>query len=156
MNSIYSRAGSKPTDAYWGYLGQTTNIPTILISARKNALELLKDHKKKQELLISSTGEKWCDLDLVFPSGVGTPMSASNIRCDFRKLIKASRLSKIRFHDLRHTAASLMLNHGTPVLIVSKILGHSKPSITIDVYGHLIPSRQEEAAQLMDNLMFDG
>jgi hypothetical protein len=48
------------------------------------------------------------------------------------------------------------LNHGIPVLIVSKRLGHSKPSITIDVYGHLIPSRQEEAAQLMDNLMFDG
>jgi integrase len=47
-----------------------------------------------------------------------------------------------------------MLNHGIPVLIVSKRLGHSKPSITIDVYGHLIPSRQEEAAQLMDHLMF--
>ena len=51
-------------------------------------------------------------------------------------------------------AASLMLNHGIPVLIVSKRLGHSKPSIPLDVYGHLIPSRQEEAAQLMDNLMF--
>jgi integrase len=47
-----------------------------------------------------------------------------------------------------------MLNHGILVLIVSKRLGHSKPSITIDVYGHLIPSRQEEAAQLMDSLMF--
>jgi len=49
-----------------------------------------------------------------------------------------------------------MLNHGIPVLIVSKRLGHSKPSITIDVYGHLIPSKQEEAAQLMDDLMSDG
>jgi integrase len=46
-----------------------------------------------------------------------------------------------------------MLNHGIPVLIVSKRLGHSKPSITIDVYGHVIPSKQEEAAQLMDNLI---
>ena len=49
-----------------------------------------------------------------------------------------------------------MLNHGIQVLIVSKRLGHSKPSITIDIYGHLIPSRQGEAAKLMDNLMFDG
>lgn len=95
-------------------------------------------------------------MDLIFPSSAGTPLTASNIRRDFRKLLKASGLPKIRFHDLRHTAASLMLNHGIPVLIVSKRLGHSKPSITIDVYGHLIPSRQEEAAQLMDNLMFDG
>jgi len=70
----------------------------------------------------------------------------------FRKLLKASGLPKIRFHDLQHTAASLMLNHGIPVLIVSKRLGHSKPGITIDVYGHIIPSRQEEAAQLMDDV----
>jgi len=49
-----------------------------------------------------------------------------------------------------------MLNHGIPVLIVSKRLGHSKPSITLDVYGHLIPSKQEEAAQLMDDLMFEA
>lgn len=73
-----------------------------------------------------------------------------------RKLLKASGLPKIRFHDLRHTAASLMLNHGIPVLIVSKRLGHSKPSITIDVYGHIIPSQQEKAAILMDNLMSSG
>jgi len=46
-----------------------------------------------------------------------------------------------------------MLNHGIPVLIASKRLGHSKPSITMDVYGHLIPSKQEEAANLMDELM---
>ncbi len=49
-----------------------------------------------------------------------------------------------------------MLNHGIPVLIVSKRLGHSKPSITMDVYGHLIPSQQEEAAELMDDLLFDS
>jgi len=49
-----------------------------------------------------------------------------------------------------------MLNHGIPVLIASKRLGHSKPSVTIDIYGHLMPSKQEEAAQLMDNLMSPG
>ena len=86
----------------------------------------------------------------------GTPLTASNIRRDFRQLLAASGLPKIRFHDLRHTAASLMLNHGIPVLSVSKRLGHSKPSFTLDVYDHLIPSKQEEAAQLMDDLMFKG
>jgi integrase len=121
----------------------------------KQALEVLQNHKREQERWISSVGQDWTDLDLVFPSGAGTPLTASNIRRDFRKLLAASELPKIRFHDLRHTAASLMLNHGIPVLIVSKRLGHSKPSITLDVYGHLIPSRQEEAAQLMDNLMLE-
>lgn len=122
----------------------------------KQALAVLKDHQREQQLLLNSSGSAWANLNLVFPSSVGTPVTASNIRRAFRKLLEASGLPKIRFHDLRHTAASLMLNHGIPVLIVSKRLGHSKPSITIDVYGHLIPSQQEEAAQLMDDLMFDG
>jgi integrase len=59
----------------------------------------------------------------------------------------------IRSHDLRHTAASLMLNHDIPVLVVSRMLGHSRPSITLDVYGHLIPSAQSEVAEKMDELI---
>jgi hypothetical protein len=62
-------------------------------------------------------------------------------------------LPVIRFHDLRHTAASLMLNHDIPVLVVSRTLGHSRPSITLDVYGHLIPSAQAEVAEKMDELI---
>ncbi len=130
-----------------------SGVRTIVIG--KQALEILRNHKSEQERMINSSGNDWTSLDLVFPSGAGTPLTASNIRRAFRKLLKASGLPHIRFHDLRHTAASLMLNHGIPVLIASKRLGHSKPSITIDVYGHMIPSKQEEAAQLMDNLMFD-
>jgi len=142
--------------ASYAFLEPKSKSGTRTIILGKQALELLKNHKREQEMLINSVGEDWTCLDLVFPSGAGTPITASNIRRAFRKLLAVSGLPKIRFHDLRHTAASLMLNHGIPVLIVSKRLGHSKPSITIDVYGHLIPSRQEEAAQLMDNLMFDG
>ncbi|MFH1634533.1 MAG: tyrosine-type recombinase/integrase [Chloroflexota bacterium] len=59
----------------------------------------------------------------------------------------------MRFHDLHHTAASLMLNHGVTVLVVSKILGHSKISTTLDIYGHLIPVMQEEAARIMDEVI---
>ena len=59
----------------------------------------------------------------------------------------------MRYHDLRHTAASFMLNHGIAVIIVSRRLGHAKPSITLDVYGHLIPSLQAEAAQKIDELI---
>jgi hypothetical protein len=62
-------------------------------------------------------------------------------------------LPRIRFHDLRHTAASLMLNHGVPVIVVSKILGHSKPSVTVDIYGHLYNEMQDQAAQIMDDLV---
>jgi len=80
-------------------------------------------------------------------------MGASNLHKDFKKQLERAKLREIRFHDLRHTAASLMLNHGIPVLVVSKILGHSKTSTTLDVYGHLIPVMQEEAARIMDEVI---
>lgn len=56
----------------------------------------------------------------------------------------------MRFHDLRHTAASIMLNRGIPVLIVSRILGHSKPSTTLDIFGHLIPVMHEGIGNQID------
>jgi len=62
-------------------------------------------------------------------------------------------ISRVRFHDLRHTAASLLLNNSVPVIVVSKILGHAKPSTTMDIYGHLINEMQEEAARIMDELV---
>jgi integrase len=59
----------------------------------------------------------------------------------------------MRFPELRHTAASLMLNHGIAVIVLSRRLGHAKPSITLDVYGHQIPSMQAEAAQKNNELI---
>ena len=64
----------------------------------------------------------------------------------------ACGLPRIRFHDLRHAAASLNLNHGVPVIVVMKILGHANPSTPMDIYGHLIYEMQGEAARVMDDL----
>ena len=69
------------------------------------------------------------------------------------KIAEDAGLPIIRFHDLRHTAASIQLNNGIPLLVVSKRLGHSKPSITLDIYGHLIEEYQNEAAEMMDELL---
>lgn len=116
-------------------------------------INLLKEHQKHQFAEMRVMGDKWQDHDLIFPSTMGTPTHPRSLLRRFKKLLKDSGLSEIRFHDLRHTAASLMLNHGIPVLIVSKRIGHAKPSITLDVYGHLIPSMQEQAAEVMDEIV---
>ena len=71
----------------------------------------------------------------------------------FTLLLKEAGLPHFRFHDLRHTAASLLLNYNIPLIVVSGRLGHARASITSDVYGHLIPSMQDEAAQLIDDLV---
>ena len=65
-------------------------------------------------------------------------------------LLEAAGLPQVRFHDLRHTAASIMLNRNVPPLVVSRILGHSKPSTTLDIYGHLIPIMHEELGNQID------
>jgi integrase len=119
----------------------------------KQVLEVLRAQQEKVWRMRKGAGKNWQEFDLIFPTKVGTPIQGCNLRRAFRKLLKVSGLPKIRFHDLRHTAASLMLNYGIPMLVVSRRLGHAKASITLDVYGHLVPGKQEEAAALMDELM---
>ena len=68
---------------------------------------------------------------------------------DFDNLLKTAGLPKIRFHDLRHNAASLMLGRNVPVVTVSRYLGHSSPRITLEIYAHLIPGGFDEVAQAM-------
>lgn len=123
------------------------------IQLGEGTLQALRLHRDRQQLQKAVAGERWQENDLIFPSNIGTPLDASNMRLDFKRIIKLSGIPKVRFHDLRHTAASLMLNNGIPVIVVSRILGHSKPSITLDIYGHLYNEMQEEASRLMDELV---
>lgn len=95
----------------------------------------------------------WQENDLIFPSSKGTPYSKFDVQRDFAKVLQAANLRHIRFHDLRHTAASLMLNHGVPVLVVSKILGHSNPSVTLSIYAHSTLDMQSEAVRIMEEIV---
>ena len=116
-------------------------------------LEKLRAHKALQEEQRKIAGEGWQEKDLMFPSSIGTPIDPSNLYHDFKKLLKASGLPDIRFHDLRHTAATLMLQQGSHPKIVQAILGHSDISLTLNIYSHVLPSMQEEAAEKMDELL---
>lgn len=70
----------------------------------------------------------------------------------FGKLLKQAGLSHMRFHDLRHSAATILLAAGVHPKVVQELLGHSSISITLDVYSHVLPSMQQEAASKMDDL----
>jgi integrase len=116
-------------------------------------IAVLRKHYDVQFQERKQAGERWTDHGLVFATKFGTPIHPRNLLRDFKILLKEAGLPEIRFHDLRHTAASLMLNHNIPVIVVSRRLGHAKPSITLDIYGHLIPSMQAEVAQKIDDLV---
>jgi integrase len=136
------------------YLDQPkTRAGIRTIRVGENSLQVLREHKQRQVFQAELAADLWQEHNLIFTSQVGTPLDRSNLLKDFRRVLQLANLPTMRFHDLRHTAASLMLNHNISVMVVCSMLGHSRPSVTMDIYGHLITSAQSKAAQLMDELV---
>jgi len=135
------------------YFPPKTKAGRRTIQLGEQMLQLLREHRSRQQLERAFAGDRWNDLDLIFSTTIGTIQSPSELLKKLKRLMQRANIDLVRFHDLRHTAASLMLNNGVPALVTSKILGHTKPSTTLDIYGHLIPVMQEEAARIMDELV---
>ena len=83
----------------------------------------------------------------------GSPIPPDYISDNFRWRLDKAKLPRVRFHGLRHTCATLLLQEGVHPKVVSEMLGHSTVSITLDVYSHVLPSMQEEAARKLDNAL---
>jgi integrase len=94
----------------------------------------------------------WQDQGLVFPNETGTPFNPSNLRNRSFKRIKsrANVREDLRFHDLRHTCATLLLSEGVNVKVVSELLGHASITITLNTYAHVLPDMQDSAADAME------
>jgi integrase len=85
----------------------------------------------------------WKNQGLVFASESGTLINPTNLRQrSFASLLKRAGLSKIRFHDLRHTCATLLLGRGVHVKFVQELLGHANITITLDTYSHVLPGME--------------
>ncbi len=95
-------------------------------------------------------------LGLVFTSPRGTPLDPRNVSRAFEKDVALAGVRRIRIHDLRHTAASLMIAQGYTLHDVKRVLGHSSISMTSDVYGHLVEGRGRELADRIDRLLGEG
>jgi integrase len=118
------------------------------------AVAALRRHRARQLQDRLYAGAAWTDYDLVFTSEVGGPLDGSNIlQRSFYPLLRDAGLPRVRFHDLRHSAATLMLSRGVPLKIVSEILGHSQISITADTYMHVTPGMQRDAAAAIDTAL---
>lgn len=127
------------------------------IALAPSTLAALQQHKARQATERLRLGRAWQDHDLLFSSAIGTPLEAGNLlRRSFWPLLAKAGLPRIRFHDLRHTAATLLLQHGVHAKIVSEILGHSTIGLTLDVYSHVLPDMQQQAIAAMESLLGDG
>ena len=116
----------------------------------------LRQHRQNQLGERLALGPDYADHDLVFATSLGTPINPSNLRRTWLQIQRAARIEGLRFHDLRHTCATLMLQQGTHPKIVSERLGHASIAITLDIYSHVLPGIQAQAAAQLDQLLANG
>jgi integrase len=114
--------------------------------AHSLGVEVIEVHLNFKYMLLAAS------LNLHFTNAEGGPICASYMIQVFKRLLPPG-LPRIRFHDLRHTAATIMINNGIPAPTVASILGHSKISMTFDTYSHSTDSQQRRAAALIDDLI---
>lgn len=120
------------------------------------AVKLLRIHRQQQRQRRMKLGPGWLENDLVFPSSVGSPWLRRPFYRDYRTIVDRSDLSDpatVKWHTLRHTAASQWLLHGADIFTVSRRLGHASASFTMDTYAHLLKGQQKIAAEALDHLL---
>lgn len=115
-------------------------------------LEVLKRHRVYQ-VKMRLEAETWQDHDFVFCTSHGTPFAAGNLRTMFKDLLKKAGLPDIRFHDLRHSVATMLLSLGTHPKVVQELLGHRSIRITMDTYSHVMPTMQKNVMARLDGLL---
>jgi integrase len=121
------------------------------------AVEALKDHRLRQELQHRPlAGSRWKETGLVFTSTIGTPCEERNVRRDLYRILRENELPAIRFHDLRHSCATLLLAQGVDPRTIMQILGHSQITLTLQTYSHVLPTLTQDAADKMNSLLADG
>ena len=118
------------------------------------ALRALEGRQESERVEKASAGQLWDETGLIFPNEIGRPLEPGNLlRRSYWPLLRRAGLPPMRFHDLRHTAATIMLSRGVHPKVASEILGHATVAITLDLYSHVTESMQAEAALLMDEAL---
>jgi integrase len=121
-------------------------LPSLLIDA-------LRIHRTRQLEERLALGSNWQESGFVFASTIGTPMEPRNLNRTFDALLENAKLPKIRFHDMRHSCATMLLSQGVPQRTLMEILGHSQISLTMNTYSHVLPEMTRAAVSVMDAIL---
>lgn len=131
----------------------TKNGRDRYITMGKSLLAFLVEHQKSHDEAKKGLGNSFNPLNLVFNNQNGNFFDPREVLKTLKKAIKRANLKNARFHDLRHTHATLLLQKNVHPKVVSERLGHTKIGITLDTYSHVIPSLQENAVEVFDELL---
>jgi integrase len=126
---------------------RAVNLPPPVVKA-------LRAHKGRQAKERQRAGSAWEATGLVFTTQIGSPIDPSNLRRDFNEVFKKAGFGHWHPHELRHSAASIMLAQGVPLEVVADVLGHSSIRMTADVYGHILAPQRQAAAKAMTEALW--
>ena len=139
--------------------GEVKDVPTKTPLSRRDvampalAVDALGLHRDRQRFDERWAGSRWHSTGYVFTSTIGTPVTGGDLTKRFQARLAAAGLPRMRWHDLRHATATLMLAAGEHPKVVQELLGHSTMAVTMAVYSHVIPSLKRDAADRMDALL---
>ncbi len=121
-------------------------LPAVAVAA-------LQRHRKLQAEERAAAGDEWRESGLVFTSTIGTPLNARAVIRRHHAILKAAGIPRLRFHDLRHSAATLLLAQGVSPKYISQMLGHTQVAFTMQTYAHVIKEAQQQSADKMDAIL---
>jgi len=125
---------------------RTLVMPTMIV-------ERLREHEARQAAEKLWAGSKWEQTDLVFTHRNGGPIPARHVIEHFHDALAKAGMRRVRFHDLRHSCATLLLVQGISPRVVMEVLGHSEIALTMNAYSHVVPELQRDAAQRMQAIL---
>jgi integrase len=147
------RRGLQRVSGHLIFVEPKTSGSRRAVSLTSLAVEALLAQRARQRELRLLAGSRWRDGGLVFTTGIGTPLEPRNVLRDFQLALERAGLARRRFHDLRHSFASLLLAQGASPRVVMEMLGHSSIALTMNTYSHVSGALQEDAALRLDELL---
>ncbi|MHC6630517.1 tyrosine-type recombinase/integrase [Streptomyces globosus] len=139
--------------------GGLTHLPTKTRASERRialpteCLHSLKEHKERQDMERQAVGSDWKGSGLVFTTPTGGPLDPANLTRRFRSFLDRARLRRIRFHDLRHSTATLLLEQGVDLVVIKELLGHSHIGVTAGVYAHVRLRLQRQAIDSLSGVL---
>ncbi|MFF7252376.1 tyrosine-type recombinase/integrase [Streptomyces microflavus] len=139
--------------------GGLTHLPTKTRASERRialpteCLHSLKEHKGRQDKERETAESAWQDSGLIFTTPTGGPLDPANLTRRFRSFLDRAGLRRIRFHDLRHSTATLLLEQGVELVVIKELLGHAHNGVTAGVYAHVRLRLQHQAINALGDVL---
>lgn len=130
------------------------NGKSRIIQPAQSVMDVLRAEKEKQKQYMAKAGDLWNnEMNLVFTNEIGRRYATTTVFHQFKEIVRKLGLPEVRFHDLRHTYATLSLENGSDIKTVSASMGHATTAFTMDRYGHVSQAMLQDSAKRMENLI---